>query len=143
MQIMNLRNSREILNLTQIEVAKIMNVNNSTVSGWETGKDTIPLEQLINYANIFKFSLDYLFGLSKTNDYNAIYNIDLVKIGLNLKKIRTKNGFTLESIANMLNTTKSTIWAYENGKHLINTSFLFALTNIYNNFSINELFNYI
>jgi transcriptional regulator with XRE-family HTH domain len=140
---MNLRNSREILNLTQIEVAKIMNVNNSTVSGWETGKDTIPLEQLINYANIFKFSLDYLFGLSKTNDYNAIYNIDLVKIGLNLKKIRTKNGFTLESIANMLNTTKSTIWAYENGKHLINTSFLFALTNIYNNFSINELFNYI
>lgn len=143
MQIMNLRNSREILNLTQIEVAKKMTVNNSTVSGWETGKDTIPLEQLINYANTFKFSLDYLFGLSKTNDYNAIYYIDLVKIGSNLKMIRTKNGFTLESIANMLNTTKSTIWAYENGKHLINTSFLFALTNIYNNFSINELFNYI
>ena len=35
------------------------------VSGWETGKDTIPLKRLIKYANHYNLSLDYLFGLTK------------------------------------------------------------------------------
>lgn len=141
MQITNLRKSREILNLTQIEVAKLMDVDNSTVSGWETGKDTIPIEQLIKYANTFKYNLDYLFGLSKTNNYLTEYKINLYKIGLKLKITREKNSFSLEKVADKLNTTKSTIWAYENNKNLINTSFLFALTKIYKHFSIDELFN--
>lgn len=49
MIVKNLRESREMLDIKQKDVAKIFNVNFSTVSGWETGKDTIPLKRLIDY----------------------------------------------------------------------------------------------
>ena len=78
MIIKNLRNSRENIDLKQKEIAEYFNVNYSTISGWETGKDTIPLRRLVEYANHYKFSLDYLFGITKHNDsnYNDLY-IDL------------------------------------------------------------------
>lgn len=141
MQILNLRKSRETLNLTQINLSKILNVDNSTISGWETGKDTIPLEKLINYANKFNYNLDYLFGISKNNNFNTPYTVNLDSIGKKLKILRKKNKLTIEEVSNKLNTSKSTFWAYENGKILINTSFLFGLTNIFKNFSIDDLFS--
>ena len=57
----NLRNSRENLELKQKDVAEFFGIHFSTVSGWETGKDTIPIERLIDYANEYNYSLDYLF----------------------------------------------------------------------------------
>ena len=141
MQILNLKNSREKLNLTQINLAEILKVDNSTISGWETGRDTIPLEKLVKYANIYHYSLDYLFGLSNINSFSINYVIDLETIGKKLKKIRLDNHYTLEKVAQKLNTTKSTIWAYENGEHLISTTFLYALTKIFNSFSIDDLFS--
>lgn len=58
MIVKNLRRSRENLELMQKEIANFHNVNYSTVSGWETGKDTIPLKRLIKYANHYNLSLD-------------------------------------------------------------------------------------
>lgn len=49
MIVKNLRSSRENLELMQKEIANFHNVNYSTVSGWKTGKDTIPLKRLIKY----------------------------------------------------------------------------------------------
>ena len=66
MIVKNLRYCRENLELKQKEIAEILGVTYSTVSGWETGKDTIPLKQLIEFANKFNLSLDYLFGLNNT-----------------------------------------------------------------------------
>ena len=43
-------------------------LDNTTISGWETGKDTIPLEKLVRYANEFNLSLDYLFGIISRNE---------------------------------------------------------------------------
>ena len=56
------------MDLKQKDIAEMFGVHFATVSGWETGKDTIPLERLIEYANRFNFSLDYLFGITKQND---------------------------------------------------------------------------
>lgn len=141
MKVVNFKKSRQELGLTQIQIAKAMNIDNSTVSGWETGKDTIPLKQLIKYANIYKYSLDYLFGISNVNNFTTPYEINLNNIGKRIKIIRTKNKLTIENVAKELNTTKSTFWAYENGKTLINTSFIYGLTKIFNGFSIDKLFN--
>ena len=47
----NLKNSREELELKQKDVADLFGIHLSTVSGWETGKDTIPISRLIEYAN--------------------------------------------------------------------------------------------
>ena len=89
MIVKNLRYSRENLGLKQKDLAALFNVTYSTISGWETGKDTIPLRQLIKYANKYNYSLDYLFGLTTTNESYLPLEIDLNTISKNLKDIRT------------------------------------------------------
>lgn len=139
MKIQRLKSSRERIDLKQDDIGKILGVKSSTVSGWETGKDTIPLTKLIIYANELNYSLDYLFGLIDKNSYNSNIIINKSNIGKNLRKIRKNNNFTQKQIAEFLNTTQSTISNYENGDTLIKTTFLYGLSKIYNNFSIDDI----
>ncbi len=138
MIVKNLRYSRESLDLKQIDLTNLLGVTSSTISGWETGKDTIPLKQLIKYANHFGFSLDYLFGLKEENEKYMPLEIDLKLIGKNLKHLRKINHFTQAEIAKIINTTSSGYAHYENARNLIPTSFLYNLSFIYKNFSIDE-----
>lgn len=139
MIVKNLRYTRESNYLKQKDLISLFGVTYSTISGWETGKDTIPIRQLIKYANNFNYSLDYLFGLK---DYNESYyplEIDLDIIAKNLKEIRKKNKKTQQDIADILNTSSSAYAHYENSRYMIPTNFLFNLSLIYNNFSIDEV----
>lgn len=140
MIVKNFKESREILDIKQKDIAEYFNVNFSTVSGWETGKDTIPLRRLIEYANHYNYSLDYLFGI--TRDSNNKYlplEIDLELIATNLRKIRKKHNLTQEDVAKKLNTTQASYAHYELAQNLIPTAFLYNLTKIYKPFSIDQL----
>lgn len=139
MIIKNFKYSREELDLKQKDIAKLFNVHFSTVSGWETGKDTIPIERLIDYANHFNYSLDYLFGVTKNNKSYAPLTLDLKLIAKNLRMIRKKNNFTQEQLAKMMNTTQASYSHYENATNMIPTVFLYNLTKIYKPFSIDAL----
>ena len=139
MIVKNLRESRELLDIKQKDIAKIFNVNFSTVSGWETGKDTIPIRRLINYANHFNYSLDYLSGLTRHNTNYEPLNVDLELIDKNLRIIRKQNKLTQAELAKKLNTTQASYSHYENATNIIPTVFLYNLTKIYKPFSIDEL----
>ena len=139
MIIKNLRYTRENLGLKQKDLTTLFNVTYSTISGWETGKDTIPLKQLIKYANKYNFSLDYLFGLTKTNKLYLPLEIDLNVISKNLKNIRKQNKKTQEQIAKVLNTSSGGYAHYENSRYLIPTSFIYSLALFYKDFSIDEI----
>jgi len=140
MIIKNLRESRENIDLKQKDIAEFHNVNFSTVSGWETGKDTIPLKRLIKYANHYNFSLDYLFGLTRYNDSSYLpLKIDLNLIAKNLRIIRKNHKMTQEDVATKINTTQASYAHYENAVNLIPTAFLYNLTKIYKPFSIDSL----
>ena len=140
MVIENLRKSRENLELKQKDVADFFDIHFSTVSGWETGKDTIPIERLIDYANEYNYSLDYLFGvISKNEEYYPI-NLDLDLLARNLAALRIANNLTQVSVAKKLNTNQSNYSHYETASNIIPTSFLYGLTKIYKPFSIDELF---
>lgn len=76
MIVKNFRYSRESLDLKQKDLTNFFNVTPSTISGWEIGKDTIPLKHLIKYANEYNLSLDYLFGLKNENEIYKPLNID-------------------------------------------------------------------
>ena len=129
-----------MLDLKQKDIAEIFNVNYSTVSGWETGKDTIPLRKLINYANYYNLNLDYLFGLKGNNDIKYLpLDINLELIAKNLRALRKKNNLTQTEVAKSLNTTQSTYSHYEQAIYLIPTTFLYNLTKIYEPFSIDNL----
>lgn len=136
----NLRESRELLDLKQKEIAEEFKVNFTTVSGWETGKDTIPLERLVDYANRYNYSLDYLFGLTRDNteQYEPLV-LDLELIAKNLRTLRKKNNLTQEQVAKKINTTQAAYAHYETALNLIPTAFLYNLTELYKPFSIDEL----
>lgn len=128
------------MDLKQKDIAEMFGVHYATVSGWETGKDTIPLERLIEYANRFNFSLDYLFGITKQNDTSYLpLEIDLNVIAQNLRKIRKSHNLTQEDVAKRINTSQASYAHYENSVNLIPTTFLYNLTDIYKPFSIDKI----
>ena len=56
---------REDSDRKQVEVAKYLGVTQSTYSSHERGDINIPVEALIELADLYDVSLDYLVGRSK------------------------------------------------------------------------------
>lgn len=140
MIIQNFRSSRENLDLKQKDIADLFGIHFSTVSGWETGKDTIPIERLIDYANEYTLSLDYLFGIVTTNKKYYPLKLDILTLAHNLTELRLKNKYTQTEVARKLNTSQSAYSHYETATNVIPTTFIYGLTKIYKPFSIDELF---
>ena len=68
---MRIRDLREDNNLTQAEVAKILNIKQNTYSQYETEQRQLPLSCLIALAQFYKTSTDYILGLTdKRSPYN-------------------------------------------------------------------------
>lgn len=133
MKFEKIREIRKEKNLKQKDIATILNVERSTYAGWETGKDTIPLRKLVELSNYYKISIDYITGLSNKNKYcNDINFIDPIIVGENLKKLRKEKGLKQRNIFEMLNISSSSYSVYENGKILIQTSFIYEIAKNYN-----------
>ncbi len=129
--------------LSQREMANILNVSKSTYARWETGEEIIPLKHFTKFCNYFNVSMNYVLGLSKKNDFDKYnYNIKISKehIGNNIKLLRKKNNLSQIDLAKIFNTSQSTISAYENGKTLILTIFAYQIAKKFN-ISIDELCN--
>ena len=130
-----LLNLRDYNDLTQEEIAKIIGVKRTTYSSWENGSITIPLKHLNTLCNYYNVSMDYFCGF--TNIKNDKGNVKLkevnkILIGYNIRYIRYKFNLTLRDVAKLLNTSPSTISAYENGRTLILTSFAYQICKKYN-----------
>ena len=61
-----LRDMREDREMTQTEVAKLINVHQTTYSDYEIGKLNIPVSVLMKLADLYNTSIDYL--LKRTNE---------------------------------------------------------------------------
>lgn len=139
MKVKRLRETRENLDLKQIDLTDLFGITYSTISGWETGKDTIPLKQLIKYANKYNYSLDYLLGLTDKNIEYKDLKINLNTLATNLKKKRKQYGKTQQQIADIINTSQSSYAHYENARYLMPLNFLYNLSKIYNDLSVDEM----
>ena len=85
------------------------------------------------YANYFNVSMDYILKLSDEKIPSVNKNeLNKALIGRNIKTIRIQNNLNQKDLANILNTTQSTIWAYETGKTLILTAFAYQICVEYN-----------
>lgn len=67
-----LKQLRESLGMTQDELAKKLNLTQSTIAYYENGKKMPTLENAIIITNLFNTSLDYLVG---TSDCQTTENI--------------------------------------------------------------------
>lgn len=123
---------REEKDLTQEDMGKLLNVSRVAISQWETGKEIIPLEKLNLYSNYFNVSLDYILQISNVKEYKIVNKtLNPKLIGKRLLYIRHKFDITQEELARDLNTTHSTISAYETGKTLILTGFAYEIATKY------------
>lgn len=124
---------REERELTQKEMAEILNIKRPAYSLWEINKNIIPLFKLNQFCNTFSLSLDYIANLSEVRNRNLNYiEIDIIEVGKRLKEIRRELKLTQEKLASKFNTTHSAISAYENGVTLIPTIFLVEFAKISN-----------
>lgn len=57
-----LKELREERGMQQKELADLLNVSKSTISGWEVGRNEPQQEMLIKIANYFSVTTDYLLG---------------------------------------------------------------------------------
>ena len=64
-----LRDLREDNDLSQTEVARILNMSQTGYSKYETGENDIPTRVLIELADFYQTSVDYL--LERTNQKTA------------------------------------------------------------------------
>lgn len=130
---------REYNFLLQKDIAKVLNIDRSTYSTWETNLKIIPLKHLNVLANYYDTSVDYILGLAiKKVKYKKLDKLDKQRIGNNIRKLRSDNNLTLRDLAKVLNTTSSTISAYETGKTLLLTAFAIEIAKKYH-ISIDEL----
>lgn len=125
-------NIRINANLKQKELAQKLNVSKSTYSRWETGEKIIPLKHLINFCNYFHITLDYALGLTnKKQEVLEPRELNCKSMGKQLKTLRKKENLSQEKLAQVLNTTQSTISSYENGKNTLLTAFLYDICTRY------------
>lgn len=124
---------REENDLTQTQIGEIVGTKKVSICNWEKNKAIIPLPKLNIYANYFNVSMDYILKLSDEK-ISSVNKSELNKalIGKNIKTIRIQNNLSQKDLANILNTTQSTIWAYETGKTLILTAFAYQICVKYN-----------
>lgn len=126
---------REYKDLSQIKLANYLGITQQTYSLWEKGTKIIPLKHLNSLSNFYEISMDYIVGLTDEKNNSGIIKLTELnknEIGSRIKKIREDNNLTLRDLAKELNTTSSTISAYETGKTLILTAFAYQICIKYN-----------
>ncbi len=62
---LRIRDLREDADISQQEIADLLNVSQTTYSRYESGVLNIPWRSLVTLAQYYKTSVDYLVGLTK------------------------------------------------------------------------------
>lgn len=65
-----IRDLREDLDMTQTQIAKILNCSQRVYSNYERGEVDIPTETLIKLATFHKVSVDYILGRTDKKEIN-------------------------------------------------------------------------
>lgn len=126
-------NIREEKELTQQQLASIIGGSRVNISNWENEKEFPNINRVNKIADYFQVSIDYIFHLSNKKKYADLKSGEIIKsvAGQRLKTFRKENNLTLRKLAEQLNTTSSTISAYETGKTLILTAFAIQICQKY------------
>ena len=64
-----IRDLSEDADLTQAQMAKVLNCSQQAYSNYELGQRDIPTDILIALAEFHKTNVDYILGLTKTKKY--------------------------------------------------------------------------
>lgn len=84
-------------NITQQQLADVLNIKRQTVSLYLNGASLPPIEKLVDIANYFNVSTDYLLGLAKSPTVNPDIKMIENYTGLSRKVIDLMHDFFAEN----------------------------------------------
>ncbi len=123
---------REEAELTQKDIAKVLDIYKGLYNQYEREYAIIPTKHLNTLCNYFDISLDYILGFNKLKRYsNYKKDIDNKISGKRLKELRKDNNVTQDKFAKILKTANTTISGYERGARIIATPFLYEICKKY------------
>lgn len=114
-----LKDLRDLYELTQEDIARVLKVARSTYNQYEQQYDIIPIKHLNTLCNHFKISIRY------QDEINAI---DTKISGERLKELRKEYNLTQARLAKKLNIANTIISEYEKGHYPISTATLYSLS---------------
>ena len=124
-----LKDLRDLYEVTQEDIAKVLKINRSTYNQYEQQYDIIPVKHLNTLCNHFKISFDYVFDFTTLKQYkDEIDKIDTKISGKRLKELRKEYNLTQAKLAKKLNIANSIISEYERGNFPISTATLYSLS---------------
>lgn len=111
--------------LSQREMAKILNISEDIYSNYENGRSLMSIEVAIKFADFFHLSLDYLLNLSKHKILKSSKTFSKEECAKTLFGFRKQNGLSQTQISKVLNIPQRTYSSYEHGDRTIPLEFLF------------------
>ncbi len=86
-----LKNSREDLDLTQIDVMNLTGINNKTLSGYENSVSEPDLQTFSTLLKLYNLSADEVLGIQKNNSrFTTILNTSEYQLISHFKKLSKK-----------------------------------------------------
>ena len=114
-----LRAARERTGLTQLDVARMLNITNSSLSNYERGTRDPGTILLSRLAGTYRVSADYLLGrVSETvasgqQPVKVLADEHMSSFSDRLRQLRKTKGITQEGLALELGASRSTVAGYE------------------------------
>ena len=127
----NLKFCREELEMPQEELGFVFGVSRKTISGWETSSNAIPFNKLVNFCNLYNYSIDFVCGLSRRNREYPKIKLNKEQIGKKLKELRKSLNLSQSQFANKCGLSQTTYSHYETGLNLITTLNAYAICKTY------------
>ena len=130
---LRLKEIREKYDLSQRKMAMKLNISKTYYNYFETGERIIPVTRINEYCNNLHLTFDYVLGFSdKLSKPKNNFKIDKKLVGQRIKEMRKSEKLTQKQLAEILNTSQSTVSAYESGRTLILTAFLCEICEYFN-----------
>ena len=118
--------------LTQKQMANILNTSRDVYAQWERGFCNFPLDKINEYANFYQTSLDYITGLSNNKINYYCKEIDINIIINRMKQLRKRNNYSQAKLCQKINIKQRTYSGYETGRSIPPLYVLFLLAKLYN-----------
>ena len=95
-----LKDTRDNLGLTQLDISKQLNISSSAYARYENENDIFPIKHLISVCDYLNISIDYALGLNDKAKYlNTKKSIDTKLASLRLKEFRKEYKITQNKLS--------------------------------------------
>ena len=129
-----LKELREENGMKQSELGKLLNVQDAAISKYESGDIPLTGEKIIQLAEYFGVTTDYLLGLEGRDSMEIKEKSNEIaqRTGRNIKKLREQNGLTQQELAVRVDVAQVTVANWESGRRKPDINILIRIAKLFN-----------